>query len=96
MKIKSTSDSRSVENISNKRLRIEFQLAQTNRVERVKRFANVYSHCIISNLKRISKILTLHLLQPLRWCCVHCVIRHKRDVREEQQYMYVARTSLIE
>ena len=33
------------------------------------------------------------LLQPLRWCCVDCVIRHERDVREEQKYMYVARTS---
>jgi len=33
------------------------------------------------------------LLQPLRWCCVECVIHHERDVREEQQYIYVARTS---
>jgi len=23
------------------------------------------------------------LLQPLRWCCVDCVIHHKREVREE-------------
>jgi len=23
------------------------------------------------------------LLQLLRWCCVDCVIRHERDVREE-------------
>jgi len=35
----------------------------------------------------------LILLQPLRWCCVDCVIHHERDVREEQKYMYVARTS---
>ena len=35
----------------------------------------------------------LPLLQPLRWCCVDCVIHHERDVREEQKYMYVARTS---
>jgi len=35
----------------------------------------------------------LVVLQPLRWCCVDCVIHHKRDVREEQKYMYVARTS---
>jgi len=28
-------------------------------VERVKRFVNVHLHCIISNLKFISKILTL-------------------------------------
>ena len=33
------------------------------------------------------------LLQPLRWCCVDCVIHHERDVRAEQKYMYVARTS---
>ena len=33
------------------------------------------------------------LLQPLRWCCVDCMIHHQRDVREEQKYMYVARTS---
>ena len=33
------------------------------------------------------------VLQPLRWCCVDCVIHHGRDVREEQNYMYVARTS---
>ena len=33
------------------------------------------------------------LLQPLRWCCVDCVIHHERDVCEEQKYMYVARTS---
>jgi len=35
------------------------------------------------------------LLQPVRWCCVDCVIHHERDVREEQHhtYVYVARTS---
>ena len=33
------------------------------------------------------------LLQPLRWCWVDCVIHHERDVREEQKYMCVARTS---
>ena len=33
------------------------------------------------------------VLQPLRWCCVDCVIHHEWDVREEQKYMYVARTS---
>ena len=27
------------------------------------------------------------LLQPLRWCCVDCVIHHERDVREEQKYV---------
>jgi len=33
------------------------------------------------------------LLQPLRWCCVDCMVHHKRDVREEQKYMHVGRTS---
>ena len=33
------------------------------------------------------------LLQPLQWCCVDCMLHHKRDVREEQKYLYVARTS---
>jgi len=33
------------------------------------------------------------LLQPLRWCCVDCMIHHERDVHEEQKYMYVARTN---
>jgi len=63
MKWKSISDSRSVENISEKRLIIEVQPVQTNGVERVKRFLNVHLHCIVSNLKRISKISML----PLTW-----------------------------
>jgi len=33
------------------------------------------------------------LLQPLRWCCIDCVIHHEWDVHEEQQYIYVVRTS---
>ena len=33
------------------------------------------------------------LLQPLRWCCVDCVIHHERDVCEEQKYICVVRTS---
>jgi len=56
MKKKSISNSRSVQNISDKRLRIEVQPAQTTGVERTKRFVNVHLHCIVSNLKRISKI----------------------------------------
>jgi len=56
---KSNSDSRGVENISDKRLRTEVQPAQTNGVERVKRFVSVYLHSIVSNLKKISKISTL-------------------------------------
>ena len=33
--------------------------------------------------------LNSNLLQPLRWCCVDCVIHHERDVREEQKYVCV-------
>jgi len=40
-------------------LRIEFQPAQNNGIENVKRFVNVHLHCIVSNLKRISKISVL-------------------------------------
>ena len=29
------------------------------------------------------------LLQPLRWCCVDCVIHHERDVREEQHHTHM-------
>ena len=29
------------------------------------------------------------LLQPLRWCCVDCVIHYERHVREEQKYICV-------
>jgi len=59
MKRKSISNCRSVENISDKRLRIEVQPAQTNGIERTKHFVNVHLHCIVSNMKRISKISTL-------------------------------------
>jgi len=44
-------------------LRIEVQPAQTNGVERVKHYVNVHLHCIVRNLKRISKISTLPPLQ---------------------------------
>jgi len=33
------------------------------------------------------------LLQPPRWCCVDCVIHHKRYVRDEQKYICVVRAS---
>jgi len=71
-KRKSITDSRSVEKISDKRLRIEVQPAQTNGVERVKRFVNVYVHCIVSNLKNISKISTLPTLENFMW--LQCIL----------------------
>jgi len=45
---KSICDSRRVENISGKRLRIEVQPAQTSGIERVKSFVNIRLHCIVS------------------------------------------------
>jgi len=60
LKRNSICDSRSVENNSDKRLRIEVQTEQTNGEERVKRLLNVYLHCIVTKLKMISKISTLH------------------------------------
>ena len=35
------------------------------------------------------------LLQPLRWCCVDCVIHHERDVRGEQHHTYMWREQAI-
>jgi len=35
------------------------------------------------------------LLQPLRWCCVDCVIHHERDVREEQYHTYTWREQAV-
>jgi len=35
------------------------------------------------------------LSQPLRWCCVDCVIHHEREVREEQHHRYIWREQAI-
>ena len=35
------------------------------------------------------------LLQPLRWCCIDCVIHHERDMREEQHHRYMWREQAI-
>ena len=35
------------------------------------------------------------LLQPLRWCCVDCVIHYGRDVREEKHHTYKWREQAI-
>jgi len=35
------------------------------------------------------------LLQPLRWCCVDCVIHDERDVREEQHHRYTCREQAV-
>ena len=39
--------------------------------------------------------LVIVLLQPLRWCCIDCVIHHERDVREEQHHTYMWREQAI-
>jgi len=38
---------------------------------------------------------SLVVLQPLRWCCVKCVIHHERDVPEEQHHTYTWREQEI-
>jgi len=38
---------------------------------------------LISEPMTTSYVSAEVLLQPLRWCCVDCVIHHERDVREE-------------
>ena len=38
---------------------------------------------------------TYPVLQPLRWCCIECVIHHERDVREEQHHSYMWREQAI-
>jgi len=52
MKRKSIFNNRSVENILDKILIIDVLPAQTNGVERVKRFVNAHLHCIVNNLKK--------------------------------------------
>jgi len=55
-------------------------------------FCKWQKHAWINRTRKLKQSEDI-LLQPLRWCCVDCVIHHERDVREEQKYMYVARTS---
>jgi len=38
-------------------------------------------NCLVD--KNVDKAHITVVLQPLRWCCVDCVIHKKRDVREE-------------
>jgi len=75
MKTEKFFGSRSVEHISDKRLRIEVQPAQTNEAENVKRFMNPHLHCIVSKLKRIGTISTFPPWKNL--CgrpCYQCVV----------------------
>jgi len=37
----------------------EVRPTQTNGIQKVKQFVNLHLHCIVSNLKRISKVSTL-------------------------------------
>jgi len=58
--------------------------------------ANIANAAWVDHAWSISSAVSappLLVLQPLRCCCVDCVIHHERDVREEQKYMYVAWTS---
>jgi len=55
-------------------LKIEVQPPQTNGLERVERFVNVHLHCIVSNLKSISKISTLSSLEKFLRTLMDAVI----------------------
>ena len=50
-----------------------------------KRVALSFFSPFFCDIVEVTKALdiSLQLLQPLRWCCVDCVIRQERDVREE-------------
>jgi len=58
-------------------MRIEVQPGQTNGVERVKRFVNVHLHCIVSNLKKISKFRRCHLWK--NFCRRPCMYWFRSD-----------------
>ena len=47
----------------------------------------------LNTLYYLASLLSLKLLQLPRWCCAECAIHHERDAREEQNHIYVARTS---
>ena len=61
----------------------DFRLHQNGAVTRMWRSCRVQP----SHKKRAIGVVRCKkegmLLQPLRWCCVDCVVRHERDVREE-------------
>jgi len=53
----------------------------------------IYLHALpeVGNRYFINSVV----LQPLRWCCVDCVIPHERDVRKEQHHTYMWREQAI-
>jgi len=61
----------------------DFRLQQNGAVTRMWRSCRVQP----SHIERAIGVVCCKkegmLLQPLRWCCIDCVILHERDVREE-------------
>ena len=60
----------------------------------------VFGYCFVTGKRQYDRFdlifLVIYnkvclLLQPLRWCCVDCVIHYERDVREEQRHTYMWR-----
>ena len=54
------------------------------------------SYCMLWQLYMVEWLISVWfmvVLQPLRWCCIDCVIHHERDVREEQKCICVVQTS---
>ena len=57
--------------------------------------ANRHVHKTCCEQWIFARVGGMMLLQPLRWCCVECVIHHERDVREEQHHTYMWREQAI-
>jgi len=71
----------------------DFRSQQNGAVTRMWRSCGVqpsHKECAIGTVRCKKEGM---LLQPLMCYCVDCMIHHERDVREEQKYMYVVRTS---
>jgi len=71
----------------------DFQLQQNGAVNRMWRSCRVQPSHKESGISVVRCKKEGMLLQPLQWRCIACVIHHKRDVREEQEYICVARAS---
>jgi len=68
---------------------LDFRSQQNGAVTRMWRSCWVkpsHKECVIGAVRCKKEGM---LLQPLRWCCVDCVIHHERDVREEQHHTYM-------
>jgi len=54
-----------------------------------------HTSSVAAKTKAPSESFAMLVLQPLRWCCVDCVIHHEWDVREEQHHTHMWREQAI-